>query len=45
MMVYDHMMYFGDRGLVKTHLPAIDSILHFLMHVWTTGSWQGKQEA
>lgn len=29
MMVYDHMMYFGDRGLVKTHLPAIDSILYF----------------
>lgn len=29
-MVYDHMMYFGDRKLVLEHLPAIDAILsHF----------------
>ncbi|MCD7955715.1 MAG: hypothetical protein LUG93_08195 [Lachnospiraceae bacterium] len=29
LMVYDHMMYFGDYGLVKDHLPAIDGILRF----------------
>lgn len=29
MMVYDHMMYFGDKTLVKTHFPAIDNILNF----------------
>ena len=29
LMVYDHMMYFGDRDLVKLHLPAIDQILAF----------------
>ena len=29
MMVYDHMMYFGDKELVKQHLPAIDQILAF----------------
>ncbi|HIT89680.1 MAG TPA: hypothetical protein IAC41_04590 [Candidatus Merdenecus merdavium] len=27
LMVYDHMMYFGDKGLVKTHMPSIDRIL------------------
>ncbi|MGN1022716.1 MAG: alpha-L-rhamnosidase C-terminal domain-containing protein [Lachnospiraceae bacterium] len=29
LMVYDHMMYFGDRELVRRNLPAIDGILHF----------------
>ena len=28
-MVYDHMMYFGDKGLVKQHFPAIEGILSF----------------
>lgn len=29
LMVYDHMMYFGDRTLVAEHMPAIDQILHY----------------
>lgn len=29
LMVYDHMMYFGDRRLVAEHMPAIDQILHY----------------
>ena len=29
LMVHDHMMYFGDKSLVKQHLPAIDQILAF----------------
>ena len=29
LMVHDHMMYFGDRKLVRTHLPAVDRILSF----------------
>lgn len=29
LMVYDHMMYFGDRMLVAEHMPAIDQILHY----------------
>lgn len=29
LMVYDHMMYFGDRALVKDHLPTIRGILNF----------------
>ena len=29
LMVHDHMMYLGDKALVKRHLPAIDGILGF----------------
>ena len=29
LMVYDHMMYFGDMGLAAEHMPAIDQILHY----------------
>ena len=29
LMVHDHMMWFGDRALVKQHLPAIDQVLAF----------------
>ena len=29
LMVHDHMMYFGDRQLVKKYLPVIHRILHF----------------
>ena len=28
-MVYDHMMYFGDKDLVQDHLPTIERILRF----------------
>lgn len=29
MMLYDHMMYFGDKELIKYHLPTIDRILNY----------------
>ncbi len=29
MMVYDHMMFFGDKKLIKTHLGAIDGVLEY----------------
>lgn len=29
LMVYDHMMYFGDRGFLREHLPHIDRVLGF----------------
>ena len=29
LMVYDHMMYFGDRRLIRKHLGAIDNVLEF----------------
>ena len=29
LMVHDHMLYFGDKALVRQHLPTIDRILGF----------------
>lgn len=29
LMVYDHMMYFGDQELIKQHMPTIFGILHY----------------
>ena len=29
LMVHDHMMYFGDKTLIRENLPVIDRILHF----------------
>ena len=29
MIVYDHMMYFGDKQLVRNHLGTIDGILNY----------------
>lgn len=41
-MVYDHMMYFGDRELVKLHFPAIDGVLDaFDRHISEQGLVQG----
>ena len=38
LMVYDHMMYFGDQQLVKQHLPAIDRVLAFFdSHLLSSG--------
>ncbi len=29
LMVYDHMMYFGDKDLIRHHLGAIDAVLNY----------------
>lgn len=29
LMLYDHMMYFGDRELIEDHFPAVEQILRF----------------
>ena len=42
LMVHDHMMYFGDKALVKTHLPAIDRILGFFDEHLTDQGLVGK---
>ena len=42
LMVHDHMMYFGDRELVKRHLPAIDQILAFFDRNLTKDGLVGK---
>ena len=42
LMVHDHMMYFGDRELVKKNLPAIDRALAFFDASLTTDGLVGK---
>lgn len=29
LMLYDHMMYFGDRELLEEHMPTVEKILQF----------------
>lgn len=29
LMLYDHMMYFGDRELLEDHMPTVEGILRF----------------
>jgi len=29
LMIYDHMMYFGDKELITYHMPTIDGVLNF----------------
>lgn len=29
LILYDHMMYFGDRDLVAAYMPVVEQILHF----------------
>ncbi len=42
LMVYDHMMYFGDKELVRTHLPHIDRVLGFFHRNLTKEGYVGK---
>ena len=46
LMLHDHMMYFGDRELVKQHLPVVDGILAFFdrnrNHLGLVGKIGGK---
>lgn len=29
LMLYDHMMYFGDKELLEDHMPTVERILHY----------------
>lgn len=42
LMVHDHMMYFGDKALVKRHLPAVDGVLGFFDRNLTAQGLVGK---
>lgn len=42
LMVYDHMMYFGDRALVEEHMPAIEQILHYFQRHLTKEGYVEK---
>lgn len=28
-MIHDHMMYFGDKALIRDHMPAVENILNY----------------
>lgn len=42
LMVYDHMMYFGDKTLLREHLPHIDRVLGFFHKHLTEEGYVGK---
>lgn len=42
LMVYDHMMYFGDKELLREHLPHVERILGFFHKHLTERGYVGK---
>lgn len=42
LMVYDHMMYFGDPELVRYHMPTIEGVLDFFERNLTIEGYVGK---
>ena len=42
LMLYDHMMYFGDKELIHYHMPAMESILYFYEKNKTEQGYIGK---
>lgn len=42
MMLYDHMMYFGDRKLIEFHMPTVDGILSYFNRQLTEDGIVGK---
>lgn len=42
LMVYDHMMYFGDKKLVKSHIPYIENVLNYFRENLTDQGYVGQ---
>lgn len=42
LMIYDHMMYFGDRKLVEKYMPTVERILQFFEEHLTEKGYVGK---
>lgn len=42
LMLYDHMMYFGDEKLIKFHMPTVDGILNYFDRTLTQEGLVGK---
>lgn len=42
LMVYDHMMYFGDKKLVKRHMPYIENVLNYFQENLTEQGYVGQ---
>lgn len=42
LMIYDHMMYFGDKKLVETYMPVVERILAFFDKHLSVEGYVGK---
>lgn len=42
LMIYDHMMYFGDRKLVEKYMPTVERILQFFEEHLSEKGYVGK---
>lgn len=42
LMVYDHMMYFGDKKLVRSHMPYIENVLNYFHENLTEQGYVGQ---
>ena len=42
LMIYDHMMYFGDKELVEKYMPTVERILQFFREHLTEQGYVGK---
>ena len=42
LMIYDHMMYFGDRKLVEKYMPTVERILQFFEEHLSPKGYVGK---
>lgn len=42
LMIYDHMMYFGDRKLVEKYMPTVERILQFFEERLSSKGYVGK---
>lgn len=42
LMVYDHMMYFGDKKLVRSHMPYIENVLNYFHENITEQGYVGQ---
>ncbi len=41
-MVYDHMMYFGDKELIRFHMPGVEQVLSFFERSRTEEGYVGR---
>jgi len=41
-MLHDHMMYFGDKELIRYHMPAVEQVLAFFERCRTREGYVGR---
>ena len=44
LMLYDHMMYFGDREFLRQHMGTVDGILEYFRRNLIREGWQAGWE-